>query len=287
MPDKDPTTTDGGNEAAKLVWPGRGLRAILSDMEASFSRLVEPVGILWLISLTGLTIGIRKRQWPTIIALGLATLFISLAGSRLSTHLLASLERPYADARLENAPFCDAVVMLGGVLKRSEFDTFGIDLGEGADRAVTALELLRRGRAKILVFGGAGGQTRKEGPWLEGGLIEGWARAWGVMPTNTITLRRCANTYEEAMLVRELAQQHQWQRILLVTSAYHMKRSEGLFRRVGISTVPVASDFLASSELALIRPFNFVPDSARFKHLRLYLHEKIGWLYYLLRSRVQ
>ena len=32
--------------------------------------------------------------------------------------------------------------MLGGVLKRSEHDTFGIDLGEAADRAVTAIDII-------------------------------------------------------------------------------------------------------------------------------------------------
>jgi uncharacterized SAM-binding protein YcdF (DUF218 family) len=256
-------------------------------MEPFFSRLVEPVGIIWLISWVGVLIAARKRQWTSAAVFGVCVLFISLAGSRLSTHLLASLEKPYAGTGLENAPEADAVVMLGGVLKRSNHGAFGIDLGEGADRAVTAIELLRSGKAKVLVFGGGGGRTRHIGVWQEGPLLELWAKAWGVHPTNTITLPRCANTHEEAVLVRELAQQHHWQRVLLVTSAYHMKRAEGLFRRQGISALPVASDFTASSELLLDSPLTFVPGSAGFRHLGLYLHEKIGWLYYSFRGRVQ
>jgi uncharacterized SAM-binding protein YcdF (DUF218 family) len=256
-------------------------------MELFFSRLLEPVGILWMISLAGLIIAGRKRQWASAVVFSIFVLFISLAGSRLPTYLLASLEKPYANSHLENAPQCDAVVMLGGVLKRSEHDPFRFDLGEGADRAVTALELLRRGKARVLVFGGGGGRARDQSVWQEGVLLEAWARAWGVMPTNTIMLRRCANTHEEAVLVRELFQQNHWRRLLLVTSAYHMKRAEGLFRRQGIPTLPVASDFTASSELSLDRPFNLVPDSTGFNHLRLYLHERIGWLYYALRNRVE
>jgi len=113
-------------------------------MKLTISHLLEPVGFVWLISLTGLILALRKRQWASGIVFGIAALFISLAGSPLSTCLLASLERPYAHMNVENAPPCDAVVMLGGVLKRSDHDTFGMDLGDGADRAVTAMELLRR-----------------------------------------------------------------------------------------------------------------------------------------------
>ena len=256
-------------------------------MQLTISHLVEPLGILWLISLAGLVLAVRKRQRASAVLFGACVFFISSAGSRLSTYLLASLEKPYANTRIEEAPVCDAVVMLGGVLKRSEQDTFGIDLGDAADRAVTAIELLRRGKAKVLVFGGGGGRTRHDGAWQEGKLLEAWAKTWGVIPTNTITLRPCANTHEEAVLVRELVQHYHWQRLLLVTSAYHMQRAAGLFRKQGIPAVPIASDFTASSELSLDRPFTLVPDSAGFNHLRLYLHEKIGWLYYWLRNRVE
>ncbi len=256
-------------------------------MELFLSKLLEPVGLIWLLSWAGLIVAVRKKQWHSAVSFGVLASFIWLAGSRLSTYLLASLEKPYEHLRVEDAPQCDAVVMLGGVLKQSEHDAFAIDFGEGTDRAVTALELLRCGKAQALVLGGGGGRDRKTGVWQEGTLLQVWAKAWGIATTNLITLRFCATTHDEALLVRELAQEHHWQRVLLVTSAYHMKRAEGLFRRQGISTVPMAADFLASSELALDKPFNFVPEFIGFKHLRLFLHEKIGWMYYSLRHRVE
>jgi len=259
----------------------------LQGMDFFLARLIEPVGLVWIFSWVGLIVALRKRQMHSACVFGMLTLFVWLAGSRLSSHLLASLERPYANVPLESVPPCDAVVMLGGVLGPSEQSVFGLDFGEAADRAVAALELIRRGKAKVLVLGGAGGQMRPSGVWQESSLLQGWARAWGLAQTNMIPLRVCANTSEEAMQVRELVQQHQWRRILLVTSAYHMKRAEGLFRRNGISTVAVGTDFTALSELSRKRGYDLVPELKRFHHLGLYLHERVGWLYYWLRDRVE
>jgi uncharacterized SAM-binding protein YcdF (DUF218 family) len=256
-------------------------------MGSSLNLLVEPVGLLWLGSFAGIVIAASKRQWRSAITFLILFIAVWCAGSRLSSRLLATLEQPYAGVTLDSLPSCDAVVMLGGVLKPSENGVFGIDLGDAADRAVTAAELLRRGKARTLVFGGGGGRFRRGGTWEEAALLRNWLQTWRIATTNVLALRVCANTREEAQQVRELAKEKHWERIILVTSACHMKRAEALFRHQGIATVPVPADFTASSELSMLRPGEWIPRQAGFRHLCLYLHEKIGWHYYSLRGWIE
>ncbi len=256
-------------------------------MEQFLSSFTEPLSIVWLLTLAGFGCAIRKRQWGSALWLAVIAMAMSIAGSRLSSRLLASLERPYSEVNLEALPVCDAVVVLGGVMGSVGIQPFSFDLSARADRAVTGMELIRRGKARTLIFGGGGGKLTDGKPWGEGILLENWARSWAMATTNVLSLEVCANTYEEALQVRDLARKHQWKSLLLVTSASHMRRSEALFRSHGIQVVPVAADFPGLSSLSRQWPFRITPRLNHLEHLELYLHEQIGWWYYSLRGRIR
>lgn len=251
--------------------------------------LLQPIGFFWLLTVIAAVRLAYQRKWRGAIFCSAIVAAIFLIGSTtLPSRLLASLERPYAGQRLENLPACDAVVMLGGLLNPSRHDLLGFDVGSAADRALTAIELLRRGKAGTLVLGGGGGLRKvPEGAaWRETELLEPWLSAWNLTASKPISIRLSANTREEAQQVLDLAREHRWQRILLVTSGYHMKRAEALFRQSAVSIVPVACDFVGLSTLETDKPFTPFPEIYGFQYLTLYIHEQIGWLYYRLRGWV-
>ncbi|MSU63883.1 MAG: YdcF family protein [Pedosphaera sp.] len=256
-------------------------------MEQFISSFTEPLSIVWLLTLAGFGCAVRKRQWTSALWLAVIAISMSVAGSQLSARLLASLERPYSQVDLDGLPVCDAVVVLGGMAGPVDLKPFRLDLSSRADRAVTGMELVRRGKTKTLIFGGGGGKLTDGKPWSEGILLEGWARSWGMVGTNLISLEVCANTHEEALQVRDLVKKYQWKNILLVTSASHMRRSEALFRSHGIQVVPVAADFPGLSSLSRQSPFRITPRLTHLEHLELFLHEQIGWWYYSLRGRIR
>jgi uncharacterized SAM-binding protein YcdF (DUF218 family) len=257
----------------------------------NISRLIEaflqPIGLLWFIHLIAALHFTRQRKWRRAAFFWIIAGFMSLIGSTsISSRLLASLERPYSARPLDAIPPGDAVVMLGGAVRASRHDPFGFEFGEGADRVLTAVEMIRRGKSQTLILGGGGGKRNEpvDEPWQEGPLLEGWLSAWGVGQAQVVRLKLSANTHEEALLVSELAKERQWKRIILVTSGYHMKRAEALFRKLGVPVVPVACDFLGLGALESKRPINPFPGADGFRQLELYLHEKIGWAYYRLRG---
>ena len=249
--------------------------------------LTQPVGLFWFCLLLLLLWRIWKRQWLRTILPGALALAVFLIGSTpLPARLLASLERPYTGANPGSLPQADAVVMLGGVLERSENDIFGFELKDAADRLVTAVELMRRGKGRALVLGG--GVAKGNNPGLpEGELLQRWISAWGLTNAPVYLLGACTTTRDEALRTQALAKAHQWKQLILVTSASHMKRGEGLFRRLGVPVTCVAGDFVATAQLEHPGPFSPFPSAGGFVILSMYLHEIIGWQVYRLRGWVE
>jgi uncharacterized SAM-binding protein YcdF (DUF218 family) len=68
--------------------------------------------------------------------------------------------------------------------------------------------------------------------------------------------------------------------VLLVTSAYHMRRSVLSFRSAGLSVIPAPTDYKSRrTRLTLI---DFLPGMTRLLNSSTALHEYVGILYYRL-----
>jgi uncharacterized SAM-binding protein YcdF (DUF218 family) len=194
------------------------------------------------------------------------------------------LEKPYFHQDYSQLPAADAVVMLGGTLNPSRGDPFAFDFSAAADRAIAATEIIRRGKAKILVVGGSGEPGGKS---QEGELLPSWLEAWKVQPAELVPLRASGDTHDEARQVEVLARERGWQRILLVTSASHMRRASATFLTLGVPVVPVACDFSGMSDLEGRHRLNLVPRGEGFRRIELYLHEVIGWYVYKWRGWIR
>jgi uncharacterized SAM-binding protein YcdF (DUF218 family) len=62
-------------------------------------------------------------------------------------------------------------------------------------------------------------------------LYRQWLESWEFDQIRILDLGLCRNTRDEAVRTAELAEEHGWSQLLLVTSASHMKRSEAAFRK--------------------------------------------------------
>jgi len=255
-------------------------------MARLLSSWTEPLALIWLLALLLVLGSLRRRHWRCAFMAALFAGLLSLAGGSLGVRLQASLERPYAGVNPAQVPPADAVVMLGGVLRPSRNDVFGFDLEDSANRVTTAAELIRLGKAPVLVLGGGapGGAAAPS----EGELVERWLGAWGF--TNHATILRlgvCKNTRDEGEHTAALFKERGWKRVILVTSAAHMRRGEGVFRKLGMPVTCVAGDFRALANLEMGGDFQFYPSTAGMDALANYVHEQIGWWVYRVRGWVQ
>ena len=105
-----------------------------------------------------------------------------------------------------------------------------------------AARLYRAGKAPVIVI--SGGHI----PWLgsnipEARSIQSLLEEWDVPRASIIAETASRNTYENAMLTKELLAERGLHRVLLVTSAWHMPRALATFKSAGINAIPAATDF--------------------------------------------
>ena len=83
-------------------------------------------------------------------------------------------------------------------------------------------------------------------------------------------------TYDESVKVSSLLPENS--SIILVTSAYHMKRSKFLFEKQGLNVITFPVDFYRSSSNTTI--LNFIPSLSAIKRTSMFIRENIGRIYY-------
>lgn len=247
--------------------------------------LLEPVGFLWAVLILLTVLLWRKKERRLAAMAGALVLLIWIIGATpLPGSILATLERPWVGVKRADLPTADAIVLLGGYGAASREEVGRLHFNQNADRAAVALELARLGKAKVLVMGGGGFMFEGE-PFAEADLLKEILAERKLTSAEIISLGGCKNTRHEADKVGRLAQERGWKRILLVTSATHLRRAAAVLRTTtGLEVVPVPSAFLTSVSIVTVPNLDLVPRSHGFGKLDAYLHEQIGWFVYRRRG---
>ena len=247
--------------------------------------LIEPVGLLWLALIIVTVALFRKKQrrlaWFTTMLVAVMTL---LGSTDFPGWVLRTMERPWAGVKLDELPVCDVVVVLGGGAEPSRYEAGGIHLTKAGDRLIMGLELMRLGKAKALCLGG-GGASFDGAMRVEADLVKALLASWK-LPANAdvVSFGMTGNTHEEALKTVALLRERGWKRVLLVTSAFHMKRAAATFRTAGVDVVPVPCNFLTSVSTAE-PPLQFnVPNWGGCEKIGIWMHEMIGWQMYRRRG---
>jgi len=220
---------------------------------------------------------IRKSRRFTLWALTTLYVFsLPFTGDRLTQHL----ERRYAPVKLDEAPTADAIVALSGFVGPPVATGYPLNIDETGERLEVGIALWQRHKAPWLVF--TGGQI----PWqrdreVEGAIAQRVAVSRGVPVGNIIVSRPVTNTSDEAQALAQLAIEHRWSRIILVTSANHMPRAALLFRRAHIGFTPFPVDYRVDADSALTL-LDFLPNASALKCSETAIREWYGIAYYSL-----
>jgi uncharacterized SAM-binding protein YcdF (DUF218 family) len=205
--------------------------------------LVQPGNLLFFLLVLGLVLLVRRRvrlaAWIIGGVLGLMTV---LAVLPLGKWLVAPLEDRFPMAR--NLPErIDGIVLLGGFVdpelsrRRDQ-----VALGGSADRLTAFLELARRHpQAKLVFSGGAGSPLYPDAK--EAATVRRLLGEIGFPTDQVIFEDRSRNTFENAVFSKELAKPQANEQWLLVTSAFHMPRAVGCFRKAGWTVIAHPVDY--------------------------------------------
>ncbi|HEY7248060.1 MAG TPA: ElyC/SanA/YdcF family protein [Xanthobacteraceae bacterium] len=244
---------------------------------ANPSNLVVALGIAGLVLLA--TRWARAGAW----VVGASFLALALLGlSPIGNALIIPLEQrfpPWDESR--GAP--DGILVLGGAISPDVSLAHNeVALNESAERLTAAAELARRyPKARILFSGGTGALMQGEGSEAPFALRE--LEGLGIGHDRILLEDRSRNTIENALYSKQIAQPKPGERWLLVTSAYHLPRAMGVFRKVGFAVEPYPVDWRTRGTEDAFRPFPTVGDGLRRADTAM--REWVGLAVYWLTGR--
>jgi uncharacterized SAM-binding protein YcdF (DUF218 family) len=205
--------------------------------------VLVPGNLLLLLLLAGLfQLARSRRRRGLALAMLAALLLLAVAvlpvGQWAAAPLEARFPIPGVPARL------DGIIVLGGAVEPEISYAHGqIALNDAAERITEALALAQRHpEAKLLLTGGDATVLPRLGD-TEAEVMRAIFVQLGVAPERLLIENRSRNTFEDAALSRDLAQPKPGEIWLLVTSAWHMPRAVGCFRKVGWAVLPYPVDF--------------------------------------------
>jgi len=172
----------------------------------------------------------------------------------------------------------DAAIVLTGITQPNKSPHDRVHYNEGSERILDAIQLYKMGKVrKILISGGSGSTQKVEHTEAED--LQQTALFAGVPKSDILLEQRSRNTRENALYTKELLAKHpELEKLLLITSAFHMRRAQDCFQKVGLTFDTFPADFQTYDS-----NFNWgsiVPEaSALYKWERL-IHEWTGLVVY-------
>lgn len=147
------------------------------------------------------------------------------------------------------------------------------------DRLIQAVELYKRGKiGKIIFTGGSGRLLHPE--MKEGNYIKRYLLYMGIPTKDFLIESESKNTHENALFTKALLDKENITGdFLLITSAYHMRRSLGCFNKTSINVEPYSTDRYSGP-----RKFEFdhlfIPEASVMYDWSKLIHEIAGYITY-------
>lgn len=224
-------------------------------------------------------LGLRRTAF-TLVGLAAAG-YVLAVFTPLGLLMTAALENRFPRPTLPER--VSGIILLGGSFDTRVARTRGIsELNEAADRVTATMTLARLyPDAQILFSGGVAAVLAHDVPETTSALRV--LTDLGLDPARLLLDDRARDTFENALYAKRLASPVAGETWVLVTSAAHMPRAIGCFRKVGFDVVPYPVDYQTPGGAAV-----FSPSSATVRNLEkvhFAIREYLGLLAYWLAGR--
>ncbi len=249
-----------------------------------FSAWFLPPGLFVTILVIWAIILIRKKKTGIAVLMLVFSGFIyALSITPVADKLILPLENSYSRLDVKNITNHDIYAVLGGGIHDNspDIEGEGSPSGDALQRLVYVFRLYRFQPLPVIVSSGKGFKCQKpEAPVMKRYLVQ-----MGIPEKDIYMDTTSRNTYENAVEIKKLCEKLACKRVILITSAYHMKRAVYSFRHAGLTNVvPAPADYKTSR--TCYNFINYMPDMEALLNTYRALHEYIGMLYYKILVRV-
>ena len=201
-----------------------------------------------------------------------------------SNTLWRLLEYPWKRLDYSLVDPSDGIVVLSGGGISLPPENIKIIEWNDPDRFFAGIDLYNAGKSNRLIFTG-GINPLVSGLPPEGDIYIREAISLGIPKKDLFTTYPVYNTLQEAKAIKKLLNDEilkSQKRIILVTSAFHMRRAKRVFESEGISVLPYPVDFKADNSFfsTLRNPLMWVPQSSSLNKSTKAIREIIGRIVY-------
>jgi len=176
----------------------------------------------------------------------------------------------------------DGIMVLGGVINPVLSQDRGqLAIGSAVERITAMAELQDRYPGVKIIFSGGSGDLFNQ-QVKEADFVAPLLKRLGMDLSKVIFENQSRNTVENATNSLKLASDVANQKWLLVTSAFHMPRSVGVFRKNGWNVIPFPVDYSAQKDATFDLGFDLTQGLNYFGSA---LHEILGLVFYKLTGK--
>lgn len=193
----------------------------------------------------------------------------------VSDFVIKPLENAYPQPAVSELKDAQAIVVLGGGSYSgvSDFDGEGQIGADAANRLFMGLRLHKALGLPVILSGGKVFSYSAS----EADVAYRLLKASGVEEKYLIKEDRSRNTAGNAKFTKEICGQKHFEKVILVTSAYHMPRSVAFFQREGVDVIPYPTDYRTDKKTVL-NAFAFTPLADSFYNTATAMKEYLGLL---------
>lgn len=242
--------------------------------------LILPVPFLALLLLLFLLI--RNKKVKSIAFILFCGFFFLYTNPFLANQLMGWWEIPAIPiAELEQE--FEAAIILTGVTDIDKYPRDRVHLNKGADRIMHTVQLYKLAKVPLIIVSGGSGKLISEDEPSEAELVKKVLLISGVPEQDIILETESRNTYENALNTAQLLQAKNLptEKIMLVTSAFHMRRSMGCFKKAGLQPQPYPTDFYSDS--SSYDPGSlFIPSQEALTNWTKLISEWVGFSMYAI-----
>lgn len=213
-----------------------------------------------LLALVGVVLTWRRwRSGPWLMGAGFGLLLLNMAypfGDLLIQPLEKRFERPHPVPSE-----VDGIILLGGGEQLARSLSWRTPLiGEAGDRYISTAWLARQYKDIPIYSSGGSGSVQLQDDSKEADIVSQLLLQLGVAPSRLRIEPNSRNTWENFKNLKPYLMPEG--RYLLVTSAFHMPRSVGIARKLGIHVIPYPTDYRSHTPYYRHVDFDF------FDHLK-------------------
>ena len=241
--------------------------------------LVNPGNLLLLLLILGaVLLWTRWRRFGRWLVAFSTVAFLILAVLPLGKWAFGVLENRFPPL-VQLPERVDGIIVAGGIVDPvTSKDRGQLSINGAVERVYEMAVLSRRyPKARLVFSGGSGSLLYQE--HKEAKAVVPLLRQLGVDSKRVIFEDQSRNTAENAVFSSQIVQPKKGETWILITSAFHMPRTVGSFRKVGWDVTPYPVDYNTRKAKTLPVHFNFAGGVGSLGGA---IHEFLGLLFYWL-----